>query len=170
MSRSYTAAGREAGLFRLIGIAPQDATAGTARMHRVPMRTIPWQEMKRRNGLLLWLDAVGGFLVCLDDCVVLGQPAGGDRIAVPIMADVSRRHAVIRREAGTYVLEPLHRTRVDGREINAAVRARRQSAHRAGRQRKGAVHQATCIECDCEAHAREPPQDAAVGRRGAAYG
>ena len=68
---------------------------------------------------LLWLDAVGGFLVCLDDCVVLGQPAGGDRIAVPIMADVSRRHAVIRREAGTYVLEPLHRTRVDGREIKA---------------------------------------------------
>jgi hypothetical protein len=68
---------------------------------------------------LLWLDAVGGFLVCLDDCVVLGQPAGGDKIAVPIMADVSRRHAVIRREAGTYVLEPLHRTCVDGRAINA---------------------------------------------------
>jgi hypothetical protein len=70
---------------------------------------------------LLWLDAVGGFLVCLDDCIVLGQPAGGDKIAVPIMADVSRRHAVIRREAGTYVLEPLHRTRVDGREINALL-------------------------------------------------
>jgi uncharacterized protein YoaH (UPF0181 family) len=70
---------------------------------------------------LLWLDAVGGFLVCLDDCLVLGQPAGGDKIAVPIMADISRRHAVIRRDDGAYVLEPLHRTRVDGREINAPL-------------------------------------------------
>jgi hypothetical protein len=71
----------------------------------------------------LWVDAVGGFLVCLDDCVVLGQPspgdnaAGGPRVAVPILADLSRRHAAIRRDAGAYVLEPLQRTLVDGREI-----------------------------------------------------
>jgi hypothetical protein len=79
--------------------------------------TVAGNEIPQRA--LLWLDAVGGFLVCLDDCVVLGQPAGGDKIAVPIMADVSRRHAVIRREEGAYVIEPLHRTRVDGREISA---------------------------------------------------
>ena len=68
---------------------------------------------------LLWIDAVGGFLVCMDDCIVLGQPSAGDKIAVPILADLSRRHAVIRRDAGAYVLEPLQRTRVDGREITA---------------------------------------------------
>jgi hypothetical protein len=74
---------------------------------------------------LLWIDAVGGFLVCLDDCIVLGQPPAGDhasggaRIAVPILADLSRRHAAIRREAGAYILEPLGRTLVDGREIKA---------------------------------------------------
>jgi hypothetical protein len=66
---------------------------------------------------LLWVDAVGGFLVCLDDCVVLGQPSPGDQLAVPILADLSRRHAVIRRDAGAYVLEPLQRTLIDGREI-----------------------------------------------------
>ena len=66
---------------------------------------------------LLWVDAVGGFLVCLDDAIVLGQPSPGDAIAVPILADLSRRHAVIRRDAGAYVLEPLQRPRVDGREI-----------------------------------------------------
>ena len=48
---------------------------------------------------------------------MLGQPSAGDKIAVPILADLSRRHAVIRRDAGAYVLEPLQRTRVDGREI-----------------------------------------------------
>jgi hypothetical protein len=66
---------------------------------------------------LLWIDAVGGFLVCLDQQVVLGQPSPGNTIAVPILADLSRRHAVIRRDAGAYVLEPLQRTCVDGREI-----------------------------------------------------
>jgi hypothetical protein len=66
---------------------------------------------------LLWVDAVGGFLVCLDECVVLGQPAGGENIALPILADLSRRHALIRRDGGAYLLEPLQATRVDGREI-----------------------------------------------------
>lgn len=67
---------------------------------------------------LLWVDAVGGFLVCLDDCITLGQPSSGDQLAVPILADLSRRHAVIRRDGGAYVLEPLHATRVNGREIH----------------------------------------------------
>jgi hypothetical protein len=73
---------------------------------------------------LLWVDAVGGFLVCLDDYVVIGQPSPGDhasggaRVAVPILADLSRRHALIRRDAGAYVLEPLQRTLIDGRVIN----------------------------------------------------
>ena len=67
--------------------------------------------------VLLWVDEVGGFLVCLDDQVVLGQPSQGNSIAVPILADLSRRHAVIRREAGAYVLEPIQPVRVDGREL-----------------------------------------------------
>jgi hypothetical protein len=71
------------------------------------------------NRALLWIDAVGGFLVCLDDCVAIGQPSPGESIAVPILADLSRRHALIRRDAGAYVLEPLQRTFVDGREITS---------------------------------------------------
>ncbi len=66
---------------------------------------------------LLWVDAVGGFLVCLDDTIAIGQPSPGESVAVPILADLSRRHAVIRRDAGAYILEPQQRTRVDGREI-----------------------------------------------------
>jgi hypothetical protein len=68
---------------------------------------------------LLWVDEVGGFLVCLDDQIVLGQPSQAGSIALPILADLSRRHAVIRREAGAYVLEPLQSVRVDGREITS---------------------------------------------------
>ncbi len=70
---------------------------------------------------LLWVDAVGGFLVCLDDSIAIGQPSPSEQIALPILADLSRRHALIRRDAGAYVLEPLQRTSVDGREITVST-------------------------------------------------
>ena len=79
--------------------------------------TVAGNEHPRRA--LLWVDAVGGFLACLDDTVVIGQPSPGERIAIPILADLSRRHAVIRRDAGAYLIEPLQRTLIDGREITA---------------------------------------------------
>lgn len=69
------------------------------------------------NRMLFWIDAVGGFLVCLDDEVVIGQPTPGQPIAVPVLADLSRRHAVIRREGGAYVLEPVQRVSVDGQVL-----------------------------------------------------
>src|SRR6185295_9872664 len=74
---------------------------------------------EKPNRALLWVDAVGGFLVCLDDTIAIGQPSPGESIAVPILADLSRRHAVIRRDTGAYVLDPLQRTLVDGREITS---------------------------------------------------
>jgi hypothetical protein len=67
---------------------------------------------------LLWVDAVGGYLMCFDQSIVIGQPAAGETIAVPILADISRRHAVIRRDGGAYVLEPVQRVSVDGRAID----------------------------------------------------
>jgi FHA domain len=79
------------------------------------VETVNGTESPKRG--LLWVDAVGGFLVCLDDQVVLGQPAQGGAIAVPILADLSRRHAVIRREAGAYVIEPLQAVRINGRVL-----------------------------------------------------
>jgi hypothetical protein len=77
--------------------------------------TVAGKENPRRA--LLWVDAVGGFLVCLDDEIVIGQPSPSESLAIPILADLSRRHAVIRRDAGAYVIEPVQRTLIDGREI-----------------------------------------------------
>jgi hypothetical protein len=74
---------------------------------------------EKPNRALLWVDAVGGFLVCLDDAIAIGQPSSGESLAVPILADLSRRHAVIRRDAGAYIIEPLQRTLVDGREVKS---------------------------------------------------
>lgn len=71
--------------------------------------------------LMLWIDAVGGYLVCLDDEVTLGQPAPGDPVAVPLCADLSRRHAVIRRQQGSYTIEPLGPVTVDGRPLTGPM-------------------------------------------------
>jgi FHA domain len=76
---------------------------------------------ERPQSLLLWVDAVGGFLICLDDQIVLGQPSPGGSIALPFLADLSRRHAVIRRDGGSYVLEPVHETKIDGRVATGPV-------------------------------------------------
>lgn len=76
----------------------------------------------RRGGrFLLWIDEIGGFLVCQGDAVVLGQPNAGAEIDVPLLADVSRRHAVIRREGESYVIAPTRAIVVDGQESAEAV-------------------------------------------------
>ena len=66
---------------------------------------------------LLWIDGVGGYLVCLSHEVVLGQATPTSSIAIPIQADLSRQHAKICRQGDAYVIEPLHPTRVNGQTI-----------------------------------------------------
>jgi hypothetical protein len=59
---------------------------------------------------MLWIDAVGGYLVCLSDEVVVGQGMSGSPADIAIQADISRKHAKISRVSGGYLLEPLHGT------------------------------------------------------------
>jgi hypothetical protein len=66
---------------------------------------------------LLWIDGVGGYLVCLGDEVVLGQSSPEYSLDIPIQADLSRRHAQIARRGDGYVIEPLHMTRLNGQVI-----------------------------------------------------
>lgn len=71
-----------------------------------------------RGRFLLWADAVGGYLVCLEDRVVLGR-AGHDSAAdVPLMGDLSREHAVVVRGSESYMVEPRRDTFVNGRRIS----------------------------------------------------
>jgi hypothetical protein len=66
---------------------------------------------------LLWVDAVGGFLVCLGNEITLGQPVPTAQPDVPILGDLSSRHARIRRDGETYLIEPLRKVAVNGRTI-----------------------------------------------------
>ena len=67
----------------------------------------------------LWVDAVGGYLVCLGDEIVLGQAIPGTNNEIPILADLSRRHAKIRREGGEYLIEPCSTVSVNGTPIQS---------------------------------------------------
>jgi hypothetical protein len=70
-----------------------------------------------RGRFLLWVDAVGGYLVCLDDEIVLGR-AGHDSAAdVPLLGDLSRHHATVRRDGDGYVLRAHKPTFVNGRAV-----------------------------------------------------
>lgn len=68
---------------------------------------------------LLWVDGVGGYLVCLGDSIVLGQatPDNINTIEVPFLADLSRHHARVSRRGDGYVVEPLQTTRLNGQVI-----------------------------------------------------
>jgi len=59
---------------------------------------------------LLWVDAVGGFLVCDGPQVRLGQAVPGNSVEVPLLADLSRHHATILRDAEGYLLQPIAAT------------------------------------------------------------
>ena len=77
---------------------------------------------KRSPRFMLWIDAVGGYLVCLGDEVLIGQSVPGSRVDVPIQADLSRKHAKIRRQGEGYVLEPLgNKVVLDGKTVTEST-------------------------------------------------
>jgi tetratricopeptide (TPR) repeat protein len=73
-----------------------------------------------KGRFLLWADAVGGYLVCLENEVVIGR-AGADSVAdIPLLGDLSRSHATIVRDGDGYVIRAHHLTFLNGRKVEAA--------------------------------------------------
>ncbi len=70
---------------------------------------------------LMWIDAVGGYLVSLNDQVVLGQARPGTQVDIPLVADIAGRHARIvrQKEEGDYVLEPLADVAIQNQTIQS---------------------------------------------------
>ena len=66
---------------------------------------------------MLWVDAVGGYWVCLGDKVTLGQPNAQGTADVPILGDLSSRHACILRDGEGYLVEAWREVRVNGRLV-----------------------------------------------------
>ncbi len=74
-----------------------------------------FDEPNRR--FLLWVDAVGGFLVCLGDRVILGRAGDESQADVPLLGDISRNHAELVRDGDAYLLKPNHATFLNGKQV-----------------------------------------------------
>jgi hypothetical protein len=72
---------------------------------------------------LLWVDGVGGYLVCLSNRVTFGQATADGPVDVPLFADVSRLHAEITRDGEGYVVESGKAILLNGKETTRAVLA-----------------------------------------------
>jgi hypothetical protein len=83
-----------------------------------PLPALPLMSNRR---FWLWVDGVGGFLVCEADSIVIGQPVPDDSVDVPILADLSRRHATIRRQSDAYLLVAAREARIQGQAVDQAA-------------------------------------------------
>jgi tetratricopeptide (TPR) repeat protein len=63
---------------------------------------------------LLWIDGVGGYLICLGARLTFGHASLDARVDVPLVADVSRLHASLSRDTEGYLLEALRPVQVNG--------------------------------------------------------
>jgi tetratricopeptide (TPR) repeat protein len=70
---------------------------------------------------LLWIDGVGGYLVCLAPRVLLGQATAETVVDVPLVADVSRHHATLTRDGEGYLLEAPRPVRVNGQFVSRTI-------------------------------------------------
>lgn len=72
---------------------------------------------------LLWVDGVGGYLVCLSNRVTLGQATSDARADIPLCADVSRLHAEISRDDEGYILQSSGRVTINRQEVKRQILA-----------------------------------------------
>ena len=89
----------------------------------MPQRPAPPRPLARveaagpKGRFLLWVDAVGGYLVCLDDRIVLGRAGPDSHADVPLMGDLSRNHATLVRNGEGYLLQAHHASFVNGKPV-----------------------------------------------------
>ena len=86
-------------------------------IHEIP------RSLEPASQYLLWIDGVGGFLVCLSHRVTLGQANPESIVDIPLLADVSRHHATLQRDAEGYFLEAIRKVLVPILDLGASVRA-----------------------------------------------
>jgi hypothetical protein len=118
---------------QVLAVAPQHPEARKARANAwqaIQPNTLAhtpdpkrFEPAKGQEGqrFLLWIDGVGGFLVCLASKVTIGQATPDAYVDIPLFADVSRMHASLARDSEGYVLEAARPLLVNGNQANRAL-------------------------------------------------
>jgi hypothetical protein len=121
---------------QVLAVAPQHVEARKARARawkavepvtvvtHPPSREAPPPEPEAAEPykrFLLWIDGVGGYLVCLGSRVTIGQATPDAYVDVPLFADVSRLHANLTRDPEGYLLEAVRNLQVNGKPVEKAL-------------------------------------------------
>ncbi len=102
------------------GNSPAESPAPRPSPLRAPMPARPLARVDAtgpKGRFLLWVDAVGGYLVCLDDRVLLGRAGPDSQADVPLMGDLSRNHATLLRNGDSYLLQAHHASFVNNKPV-----------------------------------------------------
>jgi hypothetical protein len=119
---------------RVLGVAPEHPEARKIRMRAwqslEPLTVVPAKptvasakedETVSPDSLplrfVLWIDGVGGYLVCLGGRLTFGQATPDAHVDVPLVADVSRLHATLSRDHEGYILEAVRSVQVNGQPV-----------------------------------------------------
>jgi hypothetical protein len=86
-----------------------------------PVAARPVERKAPAQRFLLWVDGVGGFLICLANRVTMGQATPETFVDVPLFADVSRLHASLTRDEEGYLLEGVRGVQVNGKMVERAL-------------------------------------------------
>ncbi len=119
----------------VLAIAPQHAEARKVRAkawRAVEPPTLPYAEnaaskkeeppkSEEARRMLLWIDGVGGYLVCLSPRVSFGQATADAYVDIPIYADISRLHGYLTRDAEGYLLEAVRKVTLNQQPVDKAL-------------------------------------------------
>ena len=92
-------------------IEPPTAALPPQRIEPVAAPAAPADSGRR---FMLWIDGIGGYLICLGNRVTIGQATPPANVDIPLVADVSRLHAAVSRDSEGYLLEAFRATNVNG--------------------------------------------------------
>ncbi len=101
------------GSFQPASNQPEQAVAQPA------VDTLP-ASLDQAESVLIWIDGVGGFLVCLKPIVLIGQAKDQAPVTIALQADLRQRHARIEMIAGQHLVQPLGPIQIDGKSTDAA--------------------------------------------------
>ena len=86
-------------------------------------QTVPTRSSLQEQlaSFVLWIDGVGGYLVCLSHRLTIGQANVDPPVDLALLADVSRHHATIQRDPEGYFLEAVRKVQMNGQKIDKAL-------------------------------------------------
>lgn len=75
------------------------------------------QESTKLKDFILWVDGVGGFLICCGDENKIGQAIPESDVTIPLRGDLDREHVAIQTVDGRHLINPIGRVQIDGRPL-----------------------------------------------------